>query len=79
MKDAEAKRKAAGRRTSSVRSISKYSSRSSSKQPTNSSHNCSREDRALEGKIKIVELIADAEFMEKRQTVKQQAQRLKIT
>ena len=78
MKDAEAERKAAGRRTSSVRSVSKYSSRSSSKQPTNSSHISSREDRALEGKIKIVELIADAEFMQKRQTVEQQAQRLKI-
>ena len=88
MKDAEAERKAtvssrlsdisAGRRTSSVRSISKYSSRSSSKQSTNPSHKSSREDRALEEKIKIAELIAEAEFMEKRQTMEQQAQRMKI-
>ena len=88
IKDAEAERKAAvsyrlsdvsaGRRTSSVRSISKYSSRSSSKQSTNSSHKPSRENRALEEKIKIVELIAEAEFMEKRQTLEQQIQRLKI-
>ena len=88
MKDAEAERKAAvssrlsdvstGRRTSSVRSISKYSSRSSSKQSTNSSHKSSRENRALEEKIKIAELIAEAEFMDKRQTLELQAQRLKI-
>ena len=75
IKDAEAERKAAvsyrlsdvsaGRRTSSVRSISKYSSRSSSKQSTNSSHKSSRENRALEEKIKIAELIAEAELMEK--------------
>ena len=88
MKDAEAERKAAvssrlsdvstGKRTSSVRSISKYSSRSSSKQSTNSSHKSSRENRALEEKIKIAELIAEAEFMEKRQTLEQQAQRLEI-
>ena len=60
MKNAEAKRKAAvssrlsdvsvGRRSSSVRSICKYSSRSSSKQSTNSSHKSSRKDRALEEK-----------------------------
>ena len=60
MKNAEAKRKAigrsrlsdvsVGRRSSSVRSIGKYSSRSSSKQSTNSSHKSSREDRALEEK-----------------------------
>ena len=68
----------AGRRTSSVRSISKYSSRSSSKQSTNSSHKSPRENRALVEKIKITELIAEAEFMEKRQTLEQQAQRLKI-
>ena len=88
MKDAEAERKAAvssrlsdvseGRRTSFFRSISKYSSRSSSKQSTNSSHKSSREDRALEEKINITELIAEAEFMEKKQTLEQQAQRLKI-
>ena len=88
MKDANAERKAAvssrlsdvsaGRRTSSVRSISKYSSGSSSKQSTNSSHKSSREDTVLEEKIKIAELIAEAEFMEKRQTLEQQAQRLKI-
>ena len=88
MKDAEAEKKAAansglsdvstGRRTSSVRSISKYSSRSSSKQSTNPSHKSSREDRALEEKIKIAELIAEAEFMEKRQTMEQQTQRMKI-
>ena len=64
MKDAEAERKAtvssrfsdvsAGRRTSSVRLISKYSSRSSMKQSTNSSHKYSTEDRAVEEKIKIV-------------------------
>ena len=64
MKDAEAERKAAvssrfsdvsaGRGTSSVRSISKYSSRSSKKQSTKSSHKSSIEDRALEEKIKIV-------------------------
>ena len=66
------------KRTSSVRSISKYSSRSSSKQSTNSSHKSSRKDRALEEKIKMAELIAEAEFMEKRQTLEQQAQRLKI-
>ena len=88
MKDAEAERKIAvssrlsdasvGRRGSSLRSISKYSSRSGSKQSTNSSHKSSREDRALEEKIKMAELIAEAEFMEKRQTLEQQAQRLKI-
>ena len=88
MKDAEAERKgsvssrlsdvSAGRRTSSVRSISKYSSRSSSKQSKNSSHKSPRENRALVEKIKITELIAEAEFMEKRQTLEQQAQRLKI-
>ena len=88
MKDAEAERKAAvssrlsdvstGKRTSSVRSISKYSSRSSSKESTNSSHKSSREDRALEEKIKIAELIAEVQFMEKRQTLEQPAQRLKI-
>ena len=88
MKDAEAERKAdvssrlsdvsVGRRRSSVRSISKYSPRSSSKQSTNSSHKSSREDRALEEKIKMAEFIAEAEFMEKRQTLEQQAQRLKI-
>ena len=64
MKDAEAERKAsvssrlsdmsAARRRSSVRSISKYSSGSSKKQSTNSSHKSSSEDRALEEKIKIV-------------------------
>ena len=88
MKNAKAERKAAvssrlsdvseGRRTSFFRSISKYSSRSSSKQSTNSSHKSSREDRALEEKINITELIAEAEFMEKKQTLEQQAQRLKI-
>ena len=35
------------KKTSSVRSISKYSSRSSSKQSTNSSHKSSREDGTL--------------------------------
>ena len=88
MKNAEAERKAAvssrlsdvsvGRRGSSDRSISKYSSRSSSKQSTNSSHKSSREDRALEGKSKMAELIAKVEFMEKRQNLEQQARRLKI-
>ena len=88
MKNAKAERKAAvssrlsdvseGRRTSFFRLISKYSSRSSSKQSTNSSHKSSREDRALEEKINITELIAEAEFMEKKQTLEQQAQRLKI-
>ena len=88
MKDAEVEKKAAvssrlsdmsaGRRTSSFRSISKYSSRSSSKKSTNSSHKSSREDRALEEKIKIAELIAEVQFMEKRQTLEQPAQRLKI-
>ena len=79
MKDAEEDRKAAvssklsdvsvGRRASSVRSISKYSSRLSSKQSTNSSHKSSRGYRALKGKIKMVELITEAEFMGKRQTL----------
>ena len=83
MKNAKAERKAAvssrlsdvseGRRTSFFRLISKYSSRSSSKQSTNSSHKSSREDRALEEKINITELIAEAEFMEKKQTLEQQA------
>ena len=54
MKDAEAEKRAAcssrlsevstRRRTSSVRSINKYSSSSSSKQSTNLSHKSSRED-----------------------------------
>ena len=88
MKDAEAERKPAvsyrlsdvsvGRSASPVRSISKYSSRSSSKQSTNSSHKSSREDRVLEEIIKIAELITEAEFIEKRQTLEQQAQRSKI-
>ena len=42
-------------------------------------HQTSREDRALVEKIKMAELIAEAEFMQKRQTLKQEAQRLKIT
>ena len=88
MKDPDAESKAAFssrlsdvsavKRTSSVRSISKYSSRSSSKESTDSSQKSSREDRALEEKIKMAELIAEEEFMEKRQTLEHQAQRLKI-
>ena len=76
MKNVEAGRKTAvssklsdvsvGRRTSSVRSISKYSSRSTSKQSSNSSHKSSREDKALVEKNKMAELIAEAEFMQKR-------------
>ena len=76
MKNVEAGRKIAvssklsdvsvGRRTSSVRSISKYSSRSTSKQLSNSSHKSSREDKALVEKNKMAELIAEAEFMQKR-------------
>ena len=68
----------AGKKTSSIRSISKYFSRSSSKQSPNSSHKSSREARALEEKIKMAELIGEAEFIEKRQTMEQQAERLKI-
>ena len=88
MKDAERQRKAAvscrlsdvsvGRSAPSVRSISKYSSRSRNKQSTNPSHKSSRKDRALKEKNKIAELIAEAKFIEKRQTLEQQAQRLKI-
>ena len=48
------------------------------KQSTNPSHKSSREDRALQEKMKIAGLIVEAEFMEKRQTLEQQAQRLKI-
>ena len=55
-----------GRRASCVRWISKYSSRSSSNKSTNWSQKSSREDRALEEKIKMAELIAEAECMEKR-------------
>ena len=88
IKDVEVDRKAAvssklsdvsaGRTASSVRLISKYSSRSSSKQSTNSSHKFSKEDRGHEEIIKMAELIAKAEFMDKRQTLEQQAQRLRI-
>ena len=66
------------KRTSSVRSISKYLLRSSSKQSINSSYKSSREDRALEEKIKMAGLIAEAEFMEKTDTLEQKAERLKI-
>ena len=68
----------AGRTASSVRLISKYSARSSSKQSTNSSHKFSKEDRGHEEIIMMAELIAKAEFMDKRQTLEQQAQRLRI-
>ena len=53
-------------------------SRSSSKQSTSSSNKSSREDKALEERIKLAKLITEAEFLEKRQTLKQYAQRLKI-
>ena len=82
MKDAEAEKRAAcssrlsevstRRRTSSVRSISKYSSSSSSKQSTNLSHKSSREDRPFVEKTQRAELIADVEVIEKRKELEQQ-------
>ena len=72
MKDAESERKAAvssrlsdvsvGRRGSSGRSICKSLSISSSIQSTPLSHKSSREDRALEEKIRMAELIAEGKM-----------------
>ena len=64
MKDTEAERKAAVSSSLSDvsvgRTISKYSLRWSSKQSTNSGNKSSREEEALEEKIKMPELIAEA-------------------
>ena len=88
MKNSDAEAKAAvssrlsdvsvGRSASPVRSISKYSSVSSSKQSANSSYKPLREDKVFEGKINMVKLIVEIGFLEKRQTLEQQAHRLRI-
>ena len=78
IKDAELERKTSlsSRRShfsgGSGRSSSKHSSKSSR------SNKSSREERALAEKIKMVELMAEAKFMEERQSLVFQTERLKV-
>ena len=78
IKDAELERKT---NLSSRRShVSGGSGRSSSKHSSKSSRSnkSSREERALAEKIKMVELMAEAKFMEERQSLVFQTERLKV-
>ena len=67
-----------GSRSSSKSSKSKKSSASRSSGKTKSSSSRSSKDRAMEEKAKLVELMAEAEFIERRQQAENEAQKLKI-
>ena len=67
-----------GSRSSSKSSKSKKSSASRSSGKTKSSSSRSSKDRAMEEKAKLAELMAEAEFLERRQQAENEAQKLKI-
>ena len=75
LKDAEAEEGHSFKKSSKIGS--KSASSGSSRRPKSSSSKSSR-DRAMEEKAKLAEILAEAEFLEKRQLAENQAERLNI-
>ena len=77
-KDAEAERQAQFSSKRSVSTKASSQSRSSGRSSSKASSRSSREKRALEERIKMAELIAEAGYMEKKQSLEFESLRIQL-